>query len=789
MQRVLILLGFLNFSSIIWGSNNSITGFVQDEQTGERLVGATVFIEELNIGCATNNFGYFKLIVPDSISIKLEISFIGYKRKMVEITPEPKLLTIISLVPYEHEVGEVVVVSHLSKIHITNGDFIDIPLGDLSSMPALLGERDLIKSLLAMPGVQFSTEGTANISIRGGAPEQNLILVDDVPVYNPNHLLGIFSPYNTDALKSASLLKGSFPARYGGRTSSVLDLRMKEGNSKSFHGTASLGILSVRMMLEGPIIKNKMSFLITGRRSFIDLLALPITSLMQPKNDKINYRLFFYDITGKLNYNFSNRDKVYASVFISRDPFTITGKSKKETEFVFSKETHKWTLHLTNQVGSFRWNHIFNDGAFSNTTLYYSKYDFSNTEFYENMIEVNNEKNKEGHSLNLSSGLTDLGAKTDFEFNPNNIHKINAGLELINHNFQPGIEVYNLNDLASTYNIDSSKIQDKRQSIESALYMQDEIKLGDRFSMNIGYRLTAYQTESKTYMQHQPRIALRLMLSKQIAMKASGIRIGQNLHLLSNNGISLPSDLWVPVTARIKPIVSDQISLGLTYASNNRNYEVTVEGYYKTLSNIVEYKEGASFIDTSSTWEDKVAIGNGLSYGVELMIEKKSGKFHGWVSYTLSKTTRQVDGVSSGKLFPYKYDRPLNFSVTTIWEIRKNRKLNINWIYASGNPVTFAFENYISNTSDHYQLFQGGNVPNNIENYSLRNNYRFPTYHRLDVGYSIIKPKKWGSVELSFGLYNAYNRLNAFTINESDRKLYKTSLLPIVPSIQYTAKF
>lgn len=789
MKNGILLLLFVLVNNVILSQTCKIHGYVQDIQSGERLIGASVYSDNQN-GTITNGFGYFYLQLKNANSL-FHVSYIGYHTKSISFNCAKDSIIIVELQPTVNEIQEVVITSEKeNRIEKTQTDYINIPLLKIKSIPSLLGEQDLIKSLTYLPGIQFATEGTANISIRGGAPEQNLVLIDDVPVYNSNHLFGVFSIYNTDALKNATLLKGGFPARYGGRVSSVLDLRMKEGDLNNFHGNASLGIISSKFMLEGPIIKQKLSFLVTGRRTFLDLLSAPFSNLLwEEQGEERQFSYFFYDFTGKINYILNNHNRLYFSYYSGKDPLSIRVYNSSSTDTTYNSDENKWKMQYGNKIASFRWNHVFENGIFLNTTFIYSNYNFENTEFYKGIATLKDSTFTESYNLGLSSGLTDFGGKIDFDINIIQSHKIKLGTEAIQHTFSPGVEIFYLNDLNTNLNLDSIKTQEKYLARELSVYIEDDWNITNKLGVNVGYRFNLYSLSGKHYLSNEPRFTARYLITPLVSIKASYSKISQNVHLLSNTGISLPTDLWVTSTKKIKPIQSEQFSVGLNVLTKSKAYQITIEAYSKSLRNVIEYKEGASFIDTTTNWENKVESGIGRSNGIEFLIEKNEGKLQGWLSYTLSKATRQFDNISFGKEFPYKYDRRHNLSITWIYKIGENKQININWIFATGNPVTFAFENFETNMYQFDELFNSALPGGDKGNYTNRNNYRLPSYHRLDVGFSLTKNKNWGIAEWNIGVYNLYNRHNALFLFEQDSKLYKFSLLPIIPSVSYSIKF
>jgi len=776
----------------------TISGFVEDSASAERLAGANIYILEKKIGAVSNNYGFFSITIPSGKS-EIYASFVGYKKEKIEITGINDT-TVIFKLSSSGKLDEVIITAERNNLETPQISTIKIPLKSIETIPVIFSEKDILKTIQLLPGVQGGIEGTAGIYVRGGSPEQNLILLDDVPVYNVNHLFGIFSVFNTDALQSAELIKGGFPARYGGRVSSILNLRMKEGNNKEFHGEASISLISSKISIEGPIIKNKSSFFITGRRTYIDLFARPFFKLSDEYND---WSYHFYDITCKINYTLKNKDRLFLSIYTGRDPFSLKIEddyTDKDGNLEISKSS--WKLGWGNITTSARWNHVYNNKLFSNTTIVYSKYNFYDKKYFYEKNVTNSKSNIEEYNIGLYSGINTIGGKIDFDFIPNQKNYLRFGIAITNYFFNPGTEVSYFNDFLNL-KIDSTKYNDNISSNELSIYFENQMELSYFLNTNIGIRYNLYEVRKKIYHTIEPRLLFNFKISDKISAKASYIIVNQNIHLLTHSTINLPTDFWVPVTEKIKPIFSNQYTIGLVYQPTD-DFEINIEGYYKNMNNLIEYKEGASYIDTSSTWENKIETGIGKSYGIEFFLNKKIGKINGWISYTLSKTERQFENINFGQPFPFKYDRRHDISIVVTYKLKENIEFAVNWVFATGNAVTLATENY----RNAFRIY-GNKWPVNIypyrrigeiifscdypvddfENLNNRNNFIMPPNHRLDIGINLYKQKKHCKIEWSFGIYNVYNRHNPLYIFVSDGKLYKFSLLPIIPSLQYTIKF
>ena len=743
-----------------------ISGYVIDKKTGEKLRNASIFIPIKNVGTTSNNYGFYSITVPQD-SLTIFVSYAGYSgfEKTIYLDKDVKIDAELNI----QKDMDAVVVSSTKKPSIQNKtqmSSIDLPIETIKSLPRFLGEVDIIKAIQLLPGVQAGAEGQSGIYVRGGGPDQNLILLDGVPVYNVSHLFGFFSVFNADAVKSVELVKGGFPARYGGRLSSVLDIQMKEGNKNEIHGDVGIGLIASRLTLEGPFKKGKeSSFMVSGRRTYIDILAQP---LIKAATEGIKTGYFFYDLNAKANIKISNKDHLYISGYLGDDKFYAQEKGTS-----YSTDAGiKWG----NTTAVLRWNHEFTNKLFGNLSTHYSKYKF----------DVGNEEKSrtnpnEYFKLKYFSGIEDYCVKYDFDFLPSPNHFIKMGSSITFHSYKPGAIQLKEKDNSSAA-IDTLFKFKFLTSKETDTYIEDDIKINDRLKTNVGLHFSTFSIGSKTYAALQPRVAARYLLNKDISAKVSYAQMDQYIHLLTNAGIGLPTDLWVPVTERIPAQRSHQIAAGMAY-NYNKKYEISVEGYYKKMNNIIEYAEGASYLDPTSNWENKVEVGKGWSYGAEFFIQKKVGKTTGLLGYTLSFTNRQFSKINFGNKFPYRYDRRHDFKMAIVHKINKHIELSADFVLGSGQAITLPVARYLDDDGNEIQAFE------------KRNGYRMAPYHRMDVGISFTKQKKRYLRSWIWSVYNVYNRQNPFYLYLGEDKVTKkpaykqVSLFPILPSVTFQIKF
>lgn len=784
-MRLLSLFLLLTSAQLV-AQKYTISGYVEDAATGERMVGVNVVAKELSLGTTTNTFGFYSITLPAS-SFQLELSFIGYQNTIKRVDLKESIQINIGLEPMVEQLDEIILLGEETIVKQTQSSVIDVPVQQIKSMPALLGEVDVLKAIQLLPGVQSGSEGTSGFYVRGGGPDQNLILLDGVPVYNASHLFGFFSVFNADAIKNVRLTKGGFPARFGGRLSSVLEIDMKEGNTKEFSGETSIGLVASKMTLQGPIINNKASFIVSARRTYIDVLAQPFIVASSEGGGRGGY--YFYDLNAKVNYKISEKDRVYWSVYTGDDRFYASYSDS----YINSSEKYKFGLSWGNLTSSLRWNHLFNEKLFSNTTVTFSEYLFD--------IDMEEEYSYDVFTDELEfryySGIKDWGVKVDFDYLPNPNHYVKFGLSETYHTFYPGQMDIMFNEPEYNEFLDTSFVfSDRLYSHDAYVYIEDDIKINDRFKANIGLHASIFSVGTKNYPSLQPRISTRYLIDENWSAKLSYADMQQNVHLLTNSNAGLPTDIWVPSTSSVKPQKSKQIAGALTRTLKEGTYELSLEGYYKTMTNLIAYKEGSSFMSFQD-WQQTIETdGEGESYGVELFLQKKRGKTSGWIGYTLSWTNRRFSSINFGEWYPYKYDRRHDISVVLSHKFNDAFDMGVTWVYGTGNAITFPQATYWPHSED-------GMYHDEIEYYGDRNSTRMAPYHRLDLGANFHKEKKNGIRTVTVGVYNAYNRKNPFFIylgndwrnygyegaSQSQSVARQVSLFPIIPSVTYNFKF
>ncbi|MFK7907301.1 MAG: TonB-dependent receptor, partial [Chitinophagales bacterium] len=773
-KGVLLLLSFFFSFNTFAQQKYTVSGYIEDVETGEKLIGANVYDGKTFAGTTTNNYGFYSMTLPAD-SVDLTVSYVGYQTFSQKILLSANLQKDIALSSTVLETVEVKASQAAEPIQeSTQMGSVSIPIRQIKSMPTFLGEVDIIKALQLMPGVQSGSEASSGLYVRGGGPDQNLILLDGVPVYNVSHLFGFFSVFNPDAINSVELIKGGFPARYGGRLSSVVDIRMKEGNTKRFGGSASVGLISSKLTLEGPWVKDKSSFIVSGRRTYIDILAQPLISAESDGNVKTGY--YFYDLNAKVNYKFSDKDRLYLSAYTGDDDFYYREKDSFEGE----SDEFKSSLGWGNLTAMLRWNHVITPKLFSNLTLTHSRYKLQISSEYE-------EKSDDGEDFyelaRYFSGIKDWALKLDFDFLPTPNHYIRFGLNGTHHSFEPGAQQFKVQD-ASEIPLDISVQDDFVKAVELGAYIEDDVKINDKLKANIGLHLSGFSVKDKFYSSLQPRLSARYLLNPNLSLKASYTFMNQYIHLLSStSALNLPSDLWVPSTAKVKPQESHQIAVGIAQTFKD-DFEVSIEGYYKNMENLISYKDGASYLDGTKDWQSKIEAGKGEAYGFEFLVQKKVGKTTGWIGYTLSWSNREFEEINFGEKFPYRYDRRHDLAITVIHRLSPKVEFSANWVYGTGNATTLAVANYPR--ANLPSLYGAGSLGyGDIQYYGSRNDFRMPSYHRMDINFSFIKEKKVGERRWNLGLYNAYNRKNPFFMYqdynyETNEKVFKqVSIFPV----------
>jgi CarboxypepD_reg-like domain/TonB-dependent Receptor Plug Domain len=769
---------------------STVSGYVKEEGSGETLIGVNIYVPGSKTGTVTNNFGFYSLTLPSADTIEIAVSYVGFSTREYRIPFQKNTELNIELKP--GLVLDEVTITADKKERLSESarmSTIKLPVQQIRNVPMLLGEKDVLKVIQLMPGIQKGSEGSSGLYVRGGGPDQNLIILDDAIVYNASHLFGFFSLFNGSALKSVELTKGGFPARYGGRLSSVLEMNMKEGNKEEWHGEGGIGLISSNLTIEGPLKKDKSSLLLSGRRTYADLILRPVLNIL----DEENTGYYFYDFNAKINYDFGRKNKLYLSGYFGKDKFYEKYKSTGYSENV----GFLWG----NSTATLRWNHLFSNKMFANTSAIFSHYSFGIYDDYKVVAE------SKDYYAEYYSGIRDFTLKSDIDFLPNPNHWIKAGIISIFHRFNP--YAYVEEDVPRQVHKRKVKYMN---SIETGIYAEDTWQPFQALKVNAGFRFSYYIATEKHYFNPEPRLSLALRLSPDLAMKASYASMNQYIHLLSNTGINLPTDLWVPATDRVKPQSSRQIAMGIVKDIDKNDVAVSLEGYYKTMNNVLAYKEGASFVElnepsdiTASSWEDNVTAGHSWSYGAEFLIQKKAGKFTGWIGYTLSWTRMQFDSLNFGKEFYARYDRRHDISIVAMYNLNNHINISGTWVYGTGNAVTLPLSSYWAEphrflstarpdyeNSGYFLWFYP-----QIEEFGEKNNYRMKAYHRLDLGIQFHKNKKWGERIWEISVYNAYCRFNPFyyyrDVNFENNKEYgvlkQVSLFPVIPSFTYSFRF
>lgn len=759
----------------------TISGYVTDWKSSETLIGASVSDNNSGYGSFTNSYGYYTILVPAGTT-KLKSSYIGY-------TPLEKsfFANKDTVINFQLDMGvelQTIIVTNKNQFS-PSGSSIEFSQSQIKAMPAILGEADVLKSLQFVPGVQSGAEGSAGIYVRGGNIDQNLILLDGIPIYNTGHFYGIVSIFNGDAVKKVSLHKGSFPARFGGRLSSVVDIRLKDGDMQNYQGSFNIGILSSRINFEGPIIKGKTSFNLSARRSYIDVF----TRAAKLFTDESIPVLYMYDLNAKVNHKFSDRSRLYLSLYNGKDKEGIESK-QDETNF-YSKTAidYQWG----NTVAALRWNYIFNSKMFVNTTVAYNRYNFD----FKSSEKLKEKKLNSYYENFQSSEIKDVSLSNDFEYIPNNKHRIKFGSGFIFHRFNPevhGSKIKEMEGGEESINKSNHFLNSRIIGREALVYVEDEFPVFSRLKANLGLHFSLFNVQKKVYTSLQPRVSLGYELNNKLAVKTSYTKMNQYINLLTSNSLVQPTDLWVPITKQLKPMVAHQYTLGIYYDKGN-GCSFSAETFYKQMKNVLEYKDGASWKDTYISWEEQVESGKGWAYGIELFGQKTVGKFTGIAGYALAWNDRKFKTINDGKRFAAKYDQRHNISLTGLYKLSKKIELSASWVYATGNNATLAFEEF--------QPLPEVSVPDgqitrplpSLEQIDKRNNYRLPATHHLDLNLNYLRSerKMW-----SFTIYNVYNHANPFMVypgyierngQVGKYNLFQYSIFRFVPSISYTYKF
>ncbi|MBC7921174.1 MAG: TonB-dependent receptor [Ferruginibacter sp.] len=744
----------------------TVSGHVKDAATGEDLIGAGIAVRATGQGTATNAYGFYSLTLPAD-SVTLVISYLGYTDEIKAVRLNKNLVLDVALVSQSRQLREVVVSANSlrEKINATQMSVEQITTREAKLIPAIFGEVDILKVLQLKPGIKSGGEGTSGLYVRGGGPDQNLVVLDEAVVYNANHLFGFFSVFNSDAVKGVDLYKGDFPAQFGGRLSSVVDVKLRDGNAKKFAGSGGLGLISSRLTLEGPLVKDKSSFMVAGRRTYFDLFTRQYNRANANKEDFNpipNYH--FYDLNAKVNYRLGERDRLYASGYFGRDVFE------------FNQDRFKVNFDWGNTTATLRWNHVFGPRLFANTSLILSDYQYN----IRNRLDV--------FSFSLGSRITDYTAKVDFDYLPNNRHTLKFGAQYTHHRFGIGRFRFASDD----GRLDIKQGQDL-QGTEVGAYLNDDVNLSGRLRLNAGLRLSGFVNEGKTFGGVEPRLAARYKLTENTSLKASAARMYQYVHLVANSGASLPTDVWYPSNRVVDPQRSDQVAGGVSFLLFDGKFLLTNEGYYKWMRRQIDFRDGANLF-VNDNLDAEFVFGRGWSYGNELYFEKKEGRTTGWVGYTLSWTYRQFADISGGEPFFPRYDRRHDASVVVMHELSKRISLSATWVYNTGNAYSLP--------AGRFTLQDVNGVPFRVIPVypDQRNTERLAPYSRLDLGLVWRFKPRWGESDLTFSVYNAYNRRNAFFVffdevrNDEDTvitefQLKQVSLFPIIGTLTYNFKF
>lgn len=795
MIRHLLLLCALLLGAPLTAQHITISGFVTDASAEETMIGATLYDRISGIGTVTNAYGHFSLTLPAGEAY-ISVSYVGYASHEQRFVLSADTVLNFAL-HSQSALDEVTIVGNRLDLGVQGSQMsaIDIPVAQIKAVPAMFGETDVLKVLQLLPGVQSGTEGSAGLYVRGGSPDENLMLIDGVPVYNVNHMFGFFSAFNADAIKNVTLYKGSFPAHYAGRLSSVVDVRMKEGDMHHYHGNVHLGAISSKFSLEGPIWKGKTSFNISARRTYSDLItnaALWYMANMQDDDSAYGAGYYFYDLNVKVNHKFSDHDRLYVSYYSGDDEmyFSIEERDTKDYENN-SKLSWKWG----NIVAAIRWNHVISPKLFLDVSTNYTQYRHRLGMGFDERDKSLDETYRA--ELMMNSGIYDKTAKAELHYNPTPCHDMRMGMAYTHHTFRP--DVMTMTEEADK-ELHETKIGNPDVlAHETQLYIEDHATIADAVKVNAGVNYATFTVGKKFYHALEPRLSARMLLTDNLSLKAGYAYMTQYVHLLSNSSISLPTDLWVPVTERILPESAHQVAAGAYYELAGL-CDFSLEGYYKQMNNLLEYREGSSFMTGTTVWEDKVAMGKGWSYGVEFFVQRSVGKFTGWVGYTWSKTMRQFDRegqvINGGLPFHAKYDRRHDVSITGSYRFNERVDLSATWVYATGNCGTLYTHYYEG------QPHSPGDYTGTLGYFGTRNNYRLEPYHRLDVGVNFHKtfkrtPRVKRTINLS--VYNAYCQMNPFmvylyegydgTTDQYYRTLRKVTIFPFIPSFSYGIQF
>ncbi len=781
---LMFLLSGLSPAVYIYAQSRTVSGYVEDRLSGERIPDVEIYFPDLERGTITNQYGFYSFISTFT-QVKLLVSHITYEPREFNLNLLRDTTLNITLMPREISLDELeVVVSPNLEVENVQMSQHNIEIAQIETLPVLLGEPDVQKALQLLPGVQAGQEGSSGFYVRGGRADQNLILLDGLPLYNPSHLFGFFSVFPTQAMKSVKLFKGGFPARYGGRLSSVVDYTMREGNLKQYRGQAALGIVSSRVLIEGPIKEEKASFLLSGRRMFIDLFLRPFQ-----KGNSEQDIFYFYDLHFKANYIASGRNRFYLSAYAGRDLFENRYDSEKNQLNVskFIPDRSETGTSWGNRLLALRWNHIIGDRTFVNVLAGMTSYHYA-LEQHRTRSQPKTDEPIRVSEDSWDSAILDRIVKVDAEHNAGPRHYLRFGLEGIWHRIQPGrTQRQTETESEGKETMERQFPTDYLESKTIAAYVEDEVYLSRRFQINIGLRASGYLVDGGPYWSIEPRVSANLRLSEHFAAKVSGVMMQQYIHLLTQGGARLPNDLWVPSTELINPQSGQQIAVGLVWSAPNGRYELSLETYWRRMQKLLEYETNANIRASAVlNWADLVEDGNGEAAGLEIFAQKKTGRWTGWFGYTLGKATRKFKNLNEGHSFPDGFDRRHDISIVSRYHITNQVEFSATWVYGSGYPLWLPIGQYSIR-------------PVIVVDFGPLNNSRAPDHHRLDVGFHFEKTLSWATRTFSLGLYNVYGRKNPFYVyaySNIDEYFYrrppqvtKVSLFQWIPSLSYQLEF
>lgn len=796
-------------SGVALAQNYTISGVIIDKDGGETMIGATVYDAVSGKGVSTNAYGRFSLTLPKG-NVNIRFAYPGFQPKYDSFMLDRDTSFTIALNSVATQLQAVVVQAERpTDAKSSQMSAVSIPVEHLKAVPVLFGEADVLKAIQLMPGVQSGSEGTSGMYVRGGGPDENLFLLDGVPLYNVNHLGGFFSAFNSDAIKGITLYKGSFPAHFGGRLSSVLDITQNDGNNRELHGGVSVGAIATKFYVEGPIIKEKTTFSVSARRTYADALLQPFVRATGIVTDaKTTAGYYFYDFNAKVAHKFSDKSRLYFTYYLGDDKVYAKYRTRNSiwgdnSDVIYMGMKYNWG----NMVAAARWNYVLTPKLFMNVSGAYTRYRNNMSLSFEEAYSYGDNINETNLEMSYNSGIRDITGRVDFDYAPNPDNTIKFGTYMIHHIFSPEVlgtkvDIYQQTGIQEQqFLFDSLLGESVIHANEANLYFEDDWNITATIKVNGGVNASVFGVQGKAYPSIQPRLSGRLLLSDDLSFKVGYSYTTQYLHLLSNSTVSLPTDLWVPVTARIVPMNAHQVAAGFFY-----NWgvicDLSVEGYFKKMNNLMEYKDGASFWGSSTGWEDKVTLGQGWAYGIEFLAQRTVGQFTGWLGYTWSHANRQFDDISQGQVFPAKYDRRHDLSIVLMYKPNENFDASVSWVFCSGNTATLALQEYEPLSDGGEYDDYGYYYDNSISYYETRNNYRLPAYHRMDVSVNFHKQKKHGKRTVNIGVYNLYNRKNPYVIYESEglpytsptgqhygSSLMQISLFPIIPSVSYQFKF